>query len=244
MITFTCYLFLFLYTILYCACAVIPLCIGLFLCGFQRKRIGFLLRFLILWYGRGVISLVLRPFASVRFEDLEPSCRFGIFIFNHRSASDPFLVSVLRTLKPCVQAVNRWPMRLPFFGFFASLGEYIDVTAMSYEQILQKASSLLGSGVPLAVFPEGTRSGGRVMNPFHGTFFRIAKELACPLIPVAVTGNERIPDRDFRMSRGRIHIRKLPALTPDRIADLPPFQLKNRVRAILLAETEKMDAGL
>ena len=97
-------------------------------------------------------------------------------------------------------------MRLPFFGFFAGIGEYLDITSMNYEQAKERAAYLLGQHVPLFVFPEGTRSGSREMNQFHGTFFRIAKELSCPLIPVAITGNERIPSRDSRITCGRIRI--------------------------------------
>lgn len=134
-----------------------------------------------------VVRIALRPFAGVEFEDRSPEQNGGIFICNHRSASDPFLVSSVAVRRAPAQVVNRWPMRLPFFGFFAGIGEYLDITSMNYEQAKERAAYLLGQHVPLFVFPEGTRSGSREMNQFHGTFFRIAKELSCPLIPVAIT---------------------------------------------------------
>ena len=225
-ITIACYLLMGLVTVVYCLLAVFPLAIAILFCGFSRKRIGNIMRFFILWYGRAVVRIALRPFAGVEFEDRSPEQNGGIFICNHRSASDPFLVSSVVLRRSPAQVVNRWPMRLPFFGFFARIGEYLDITSMNYEQAKERAAYLLEQHVPLFVFPEGTRSGSREMNQFHGTFFRIAKELSCPLIPVAITGNERIPSRNYRITCGRIRIRKLSPVPMEVIAELPPFQLK------------------
>ena len=241
-ITIACYLLMGLVTVVYCLLAGFPLAIAILFCGFSRKRIGNIMRFFILWYGRAVVRIALRPFAGVEFEDRSPEQNGGIFICNHRSASDPFLVSSVAVRRAPAQVVNRWPMRLPFFGFFAGIGEYLDITSMNYEQAKERAAYLLEQHVPLFVFPEGTRSGSREMNQFHGTFFRIAKELSCPLIPVAITGNERIPSRDYRITCGRIRIRKLSPIPMEVIAELPPFQLKNHVRRLLMDETAKRDA--
>ncbi len=235
----------FLCTVLYAACAAPFFLSGIvFLTGFKKERIAKVARFFILWYGKFVIYAALKPYVRVRFENLsgEKSVA-GIYIFNHRSSSDPFLVSAVTDL-PLAQVVNDWPMRLFFFGFFARTGGYIDIKSMTFEEALEKARSLIGNNVPLMVFPEGTRSGGRHMNPFHGAFFRIAKELNCPLIPVAIAGNENIPTRSFKMHCGRILIHRLPAIPPETVQSMKPYPLKNHVHRILLEETVRMDRKL
>ena len=241
--TFFCYLLMALVTICYCLAGILPFVVAVSLCAFSRKLIGRITRFAILFYGKSIVHIALRPFAKVDFEDMEPEQDRGIYICNHRSASDPFLVSVI-TRRPAAQAVNRWPMRLPFFGFFAVLGEYMDVTAMDYEEIRKHSAYLIGQGAPLIIFPEGTRSGNGEINQFHSTFFRVAKDLSCPIIPVAIVGNEHIPSRDFRITCGHIRIRKLPQIAPELIHSLSPFQLKNHVRSPLKKETAAMDKAL
>ena len=242
MLTFAVYTQVLLLTILYCMAACPFLLLFLLLnCGSVR-RMRAVVRFFILWYGKAVIFLGWYPYVRVRFENVSGKpAGGGIYICNHRSSSDPFLVAAFTLGRPPAQVVNRWPMRLPFFGFFARLGGYLDVTAHSYEEAREWAREMVNADVPVVVFPEGTRSGSREMNQFHGTFFRIARELDCQLVPVAITGNEHCPDRDFRMSRGRVRVRLLPEVERRIVRETPPFQLKNLVRRILMEQTRKMD---
>ena len=240
------YLQMFLCGILYCAVAL-PVLLAYALCvAFDAARVGALIRFLILWFGKMMVHIAVLPYVRVHAEDVsgEPPERGAVFILNHRSASDPFLVATVPAAIPPVQAVNGWPMRLPFFGFFAKYAEYLDVTKVPYEETREKALKLLRKGVSILVFPEGTRSGGKHMNQFHGTFFRIAREAGAPIVPVAIAGNEKIPDRRFRMSAGRILVRRLPRISEETVRDTPLFTLKEMVRNRLMEETKQMDEEL
>jgi len=240
-LTFAIYTQALIVTILYCLAALPFFCLFLLLNCASRIRRQNTIRFFILWYGKAVIRLGWFPYVKVIFENPAGTpAGEGIYIFNHRSSSDPFLVAAV-TNRPPVQVVNHWPMRLPFFGVFARNAGYLDITKTDYGQALAWTRERLAEHAPIMVFPEGTRSGNRTMNQFHGTFFRIAKELDCPLIPVAVSGNENCPDRRFRMSCGTIRIRKLAPVDRETVRNSPPFQLKNRVRALLLEETRNMD---
>lgn len=244
MFSFFFYTEMILTTVFFCAAAcpfLLPAL--LFLLLFRRNKVAGLFRFFICQYGRVMVHFCLRPAAPVRYED-----RSGvppgpcILILNHRSASDPFLIAAIRFSAPPAQAVNGWPMRLPFFGFFARLANYIDITKISYEEALEKTRRLLKEGATLCVFPEGTRSGGSKINPFHSTFFKIAKELNCPLHPVAIIGNEKTPDLTFRMARSPlILIRKLPPLPPDYLKDHCAHKIKTLARSILQVETLNME---
>lgn len=198
-------------------------------------------RFFILWYGKTIIRVALFPWVKIVYENVakEKICG-GIYVFNHRSGSDPFLVSAI-TNEPPVQIVNDWPMRLPYFGFFARLGKYLDIKHMTYEEVRDAIREFVAQGAPVMAFPEGTRSGGKFMNQFHSAVFYVAKEINCPIIPVAVAGNENIPNRAFKMHCGTILIRKLPAVPRTITESYSPYKLKQYVRNIILKETTEMD---
>lgn len=242
MLTFVIYTQALIVTILYCIAALPFFLLLMLIFGGFRKPRQKIMRMFIAWYGKSIIFISWKPFVRVFYEDRSSSFSGkGIYIFNHRSSSDPFLVAAIAN-QPLVQVVNHWPMKLPFFGFFASLAGYLDITTVNYEKALEWAKKrIFDEDTSIVVFPEGTRSGNRNINQFHGTFFRIAKALDCPLIPVAVSGNENCPDRNFKMSRGKIRIRKLAPIPLDVIRKTPPFQLKNMVRDILIRETGLMD---
>lgn len=241
-LSFLIYSILVIFSCLYCVIASLPYLLSFLLPAAQRGRV---IRHLILFYGHMVVRVALRPFVRVRYEDLTGGASApGIFICNHRSSSDPFLVSVFN--REVIQIVNGWPMQLRFYGHFARLGEYIDSTRVSYPALRSALSDLISRGVSIVAFPEGTRSGGRHMNKFHSGIFHLARELRLPLYPCCIAGNEELPTRQFIFKRrGTILMRQLPAIMPDEAAKLPSaYVLKRKVHDLIRQETEKMDREL
>lgn len=235
-----------IWTLLYTVLSAPFFTAAMLACSIFRRGRGqdAVVRFFILWYGKTILRVALFPYVWIRSENQAGvPTRGGLFVFNHRSGSDPFLTSLI-TMVPPAQIVNDWPMRLPFLGFFARRGNYLDIKNMDYNEIRDRIRDLVERGVPVMAFPEGTRSGNCEMNPFHGTVFRVAKEIGCPIFPVAVAGNENIPDRHFRMHPGMILIRKLAAIDPEFIREASTWRLKERVHEILASETQQMDAVL
>lgn len=189
------------------------------------------------WYGAIVIKVLPFPFVRIICEDVDQDKSIVpcIYICNHRSTSDPFLMSLLPF--ELVQVVNKWPFRIPILGIFAKWSGYLSVNEMTFEEFSSRVSTLLGQGVSIAAFPEGTRSGSKNMGQFHGAMFRIALQTRRPIVPVCITGNEMIPLKGSLLLRpGRIRIRKLKALKWEDYKDLTPFKFKNLVRNILAAE--------
>lgn len=121
---------------------------------------------------------------------------------------------------------------LPIDGRFLSKKELFKIplvgTAMRRVGIIEvdrqagrSSRSVINEGVELAaergysliVFPEGTRSGGDEMLPFKKGAFRIAIDTGLPLLPVAISGTERISKPGSKLfHRGHAKIRVLPPI--------------------------------
>ena len=191
-------------------------------------------------YGRWVLKIALFPYVKVQYNDLsKESILPCIFICNHRSASDPYLMALLGT--ELVQVVNKWPFKIPFYGCFARKAEYISVNDLSYEEFRKECNRILGENISIAVFPEGTRSGNSKMGPFNSSMFRVAYENKSPIYPVCIVGNESIPNKSFGVKPGKIIVNKIDPILWDDYKDMKPFQLKNYVRNIIKTETTRME---
>jgi 1-acyl-sn-glycerol-3-phosphate acyltransferase len=53
----------------------------------------------------------------------------------------------------------------------------------------------------MIIFPEGTRSKGRGLLPFHAGSFKLATASAAPIVPAAVTGSYDVFEKNMRIHR-------------------------------------------
>ena len=225
---------------LYVCIALIPY---LFILLLPKSTRGHLMRYMTLGLGWTAVNIGMRPFVKVRYFDEAGNKDFsGIYVCNHRSASDAFLMSLLG--KEAVQVVNGWPMRLPFFGFNARMSEYIDSTKIEVGDYPAVVRELIAKGVSVIAFPEGTRSESPLMNSFHSGIFHLAIELKVPVYPICISGNEYFPDRKFRFHRSRaIFVKRLPPIMPEQYLAFPSaYVFKKRVHDIIQSESLNMDA--
>lgn len=71
--------------------------------------------------------------------------------------------------------------------------------------MLERSRRLLSQGYNIVVFPEGTRSPSGMLQDFKPTFFNMAIELGCPVVPVCLFGTEKAwPHGGFRMGCARV----------------------------------------
>lgn len=209
--------------------------------GNERQAMR-LLRRTITHYGRAVI-LCAWPFVRVRYVDLAPEERPPfIYISNHRSSSDGFMMAVLPI--EGVQVVNIWPFKIPLLGWVAKLAGYLSVREMPIEEFVSRGTKLLKEGVSICAFPEGTRSGSRMMGQFHSSAFKLSLESGARVAPLAISGNERIPPRGSMVLRpGRITIHKLPAFDPAQESGVSTFAAKAKVRQRLQEHLGELEAS-
>lgn len=211
----------------------------------SHRRALRLFRRAIRWYGYPIIYVLPRPWIRVRYEavgaaTLPAPC---LVVCNHRSSSDPFLMACL-PLPEVVQITNIWIKWLPLWGIMAHWAGYLSIREMTPEEFMNRAGALLREGASLAAFPEGTRARGRILGPFHGSVFRLALRERVPIVPVCISGNERMPPRGTMILRpGEVRVRSLRPVPWTEYRDLTPFQLKNRIRTLIQEELDKMEVA-
>ena len=207
----------------------------------NRRRTQRVIRRSISHYGEIILKLPW-PLVRVKYVDYAPDeTPPFVFVSNHRSSSDGFLMACLPF--ECIQVLNIWPTRIPLLGLIGKLAGYLSPREMPFEEYLRAGSKLLAEGCSIIAFPEGTRSGSRVLGQFHGSTFRVAMHNRVKIVPLAICGNEYIPRRGSAwLNPGQIVVSKLPAVFPERFAEMTPFKLKTMVREMIRQHLETQAA--
>jgi len=110
----------------------------------------------------------------------------GLMVSNHLGYVD---IIVLCAVTPCVfiskSDVKRWPI----FGYFAGLGGTLFVNREKRSDVGRLADemrAILNSGAHLALFPEGTSSGGDTVLPFKSALLEPITQIDLPVTPACV----------------------------------------------------------
>ena len=109
-----------------------------------------------------------------------------IYVINHASQYDVILMYILPGPIKFVFK-EKWA-RLPLIGWIAKISKNIilseEMTAGEVSNVFRKATKFLEMGIPIVIYPEGTRSfDGKIGPFFHGTF-RLAIESQADIVPV------------------------------------------------------------
>ena len=160
--------------------------------------------------------------AGVRFHvegrEHVPKDRAVIFMSNHVSNLDPpALISLIPGRTSAF--MKRALMELPVLGTGFRMGEFIAVdrkgNAADAKQSVAAAEHVLGKGVHITTFVEGTRSPDGRMLPFKKGPFFLAMNTKAPCIPVSIHGTEKILRKgSLRMHPGIAHVIFHPPIDP------------------------------
>jgi 1-acyl-sn-glycerol-3-phosphate acyltransferase len=110
-----------------------------------------------------------------------------LYIANHPSATDPFLIHLL-SRQPMGVLITANAFSFPLFGFFIRKAGQIPVIPGQGEAALEKARRLLEAGYSVGIFPEGKFSPqeGGFHEPRTGAA-RLALSTGVPVIPVGIS---------------------------------------------------------
>jgi len=170
----------------------------------------------------------------------------AVLVSNHASLADILvLFGLYRPFKWVSKASN---FRLPFIGWNMRLNRYVRLVRGDPESIARMMAACerwLDRGVPVLLFPEGTRSPDGEVKSFKDGSFRLSIAKGCPLIPIAVAGTaDALPKRGFVLRRrAEMRVRVLEPVDPARFGgDVARF--RDEIRSQIIAAKAALDAEL
>jgi len=148
----------------------------------------------------GRVGFRVAPWWTVTVRGRERLPAGGAYLLcpNHQSFMD---VPALHALgAPFKWVMDRRFFRVPGFAAWLRAAGYVGVDAtdpVSVRAALDEVERWLRRGMPVALFPEGTRSRDGRLGRFRRGPFRVAHETGVPVVPVVIRGTRAIlpPDR-------------------------------------------------
>jgi 1-acyl-sn-glycerol-3-phosphate acyltransferase len=152
---------------------------------------------------RGLLYALFWVLIRFRIEHVERTPATGpvIVVSNHLHNADPILTEVAfpRSVHymakkevfgvPVVRSIVRW------------VGAFPVDRGKADRSAIRRANTALQQGIPVGLFPEGTRSPNRALQRAHSGAGLLALSSGAPVLPLIVTGTEKLP---FNGKRGRI----------------------------------------
>jgi 1-acyl-sn-glycerol-3-phosphate acyltransferase len=171
--------------------------LGLLTLPFDRRRavVGRAFRLV------GVVASWLTPYWHFSVVGPTPRVRGRtVVVSNHESQADPFLISHLPWEMKWLGKASLF--RIPVVGWMMWLAGDIPVRrgdSASGKGAMAVCAKWLARGMPVMIFPEGTRSPDGNLLPFKDGAFRLAIETGADVLPVAVSGTrEALPKYSWR----------------------------------------------
>lgn len=198
----------------------------------------------------GVVAARLTPFWH--FSLLGPVPRVvgrTVVVSNHESQADPFLISHLPWEMKWLGKASLF--RIPVVGWMMWLAGDVPVRrgdSASGKGAMADCARWLERGVPVMIFPEGTRSADGALLPFRDGAFRLAIETGAELLPVAVFGTRAaLPKHSWRFQKAVARVSVGTPLSTQglTLADVETLkastrtqveQLRERLRAVVSAQ--------
>jgi 1-acyl-sn-glycerol-3-phosphate acyltransferase len=169
-----------------------------------------------------------------------------VVISNHESNADPFLLSWMPFDMRWISKEEIF--KIPVIGWLMRFSGDISLRrgdAGSVKAMFEACRATLKAGVPVMIFPEGTRSPDGNMLPFKDGAFQLAIETQSPLLLLAVSGTRACqPKGSLWFGDARARARVLGPLETAglTLADLP--KLKEQARERIAAGARQLTADL
>ncbi len=128
--------------------------------------------------------------------------------------------------------------KIPVFGWAMSTMGYVSVDRENREQAfasLDNAAETVKGGMPLLIFPEGTRSDDGSLKHFKKGGFMLATKAQAPVVPVVIDGTYHVlPKWTWRICPGRVRATFLPQIDTSVYSPETKESLMEEVRRAML----------
>ena len=184
------------------------------------------------------------PLWSLKIEGREhlPWRGGAVLVANHESLGD--ILVLFGLYRPFKWVSKASVFKAPFIGWNMWLNGYVGLVRgnkESIEKMMGECEAWLARGVPVLMFPEGTRSPDGEVKAFKDGAFRLALRAGVPIIPIVLTGTARsLPKHGLVFTaKARCHVRVLPPLQPQAFPT-DVAVLRDQVRALIVSEKAQM----
>ncbi len=168
----------------------------------------------------------------------------AVLVSNHESLGD--ILALFGLYRPFKWVSKASVFKVPFLGWNMTLNGYVPLVrgdAPSIARMMELCRRWLSRGVPVLLFPEGTRSTDGEVKAFKDGAFRLAVAQGCPVIPIAISGmRNSLPKNGFVIRESvRCVVRVLEPVHP---ADygLDVAALREEVRARIIQAKRELEA--
>lgn len=176
---------------------------------------------------RAILLLLSRVLLRMRIEGVDRVPRNGgvLVLGNHLHNADPLLIAIACP-RPVHFMAKRELMTVPVIGRIIRFGGTFAVDRGRADRTaIRRADATLKQGIALGMFPEGTRSRSRQIERAMPGAGLLALRGNAPIVPVAITGSERLPFNGRKGADGDHERRPDPGHKGVRIVFGEPFQL-------------------
>ena len=162
-----------------------------------------------------------------------------VFVSNHSSQFD---IPALQFSVPQKFSIvyKKELGKIPLFGWQMRLGPYIMIDRKNVESALEsieRAKKMMSDkNISVLLFAEGTRSKTGEVQPFKRGAFYLASRVGFPIVPVSVSGTEKIlPKGKLKIKSGTIYIHFDKPIPTENIANRKEeLELMEKVRDIVI----------
>jgi 1-acyl-sn-glycerol-3-phosphate acyltransferase len=158
------------------------------------------------------------------------------FVSNHTGVLDIILALALIG-RPFGFIAKKELLLIPFINMWISLlgGLFIDRKNIRKAMAtINKGIRRLKAGDGMLIFPEGTRSKGKGLLPFHSGSLKLATQAGVPIVPMAISGSYDVFEKNYRVQAVPVRVVFSP---PINTADLPMDERKkiltDRIRGVI-----------
>jgi 1-acyl-sn-glycerol-3-phosphate acyltransferase len=145
-----------------------------------------------------------------------------VVVSNHESNADPFLLSHLPFAMRFIAKEELF--RLPLLGWLMRCGGDVRLKrgdATSVRAMMAECERTLRGGLPVMIFPEGTRSRDGQLLPFKDGAFRLAIQAGAPILPLVIEGTRTCMPKGSRwFGVARASVRILDPIATDGMTDV------------------------
>lgn len=166
-----------------------------------------------------------------------------IIISNHQSILDILLITSLRFKLRWISKIENF--RVPVLNWSMKMAGYIPIDRGNPEsrvKMMEESLKSLNKGIPIMMFPEGTRSKDGSIATFKKGAFEMAIGAGIPLLPVIIDGTWKVlPKKGIIFSNGYLlNIKILDPVYPDAFGTSDPEQLASVIRDLMVTELNEL----